>query len=322
MTRPPNIPIALGAGLISAIVFASATTGPTFARMVMLAIVTLPIALSGYSYNAATAFAAAATGTAIIALLTTVGASLAFAATLAFPAVFLVYLALLHRESEPGTTEWYPIGRILVATALIAATVVALGLAVGGSTPEQLHAAVSKAIESMMKSGFGGMPGGGTLSPADLARFTDIMVQLLPGISAAFWMGCTLFCQWLAARVAFASGQMTRPWPDFAAFQLPLGTPLLLAMAVAASLLLEGMPKLMAMGYAGAIYAVYVLLGLAVLHHVSRGASWRGPALAAIYVLLIVFNSGASLLLALLGLADRFVSLRRLVDPQNPNSNS
>jgi hypothetical protein len=322
MTKPPNIPIALGAGLISAIVFASATTGPTFARMLMLAIVTLPIALAGYSYNAATAFLAAAAGTAIIALLTTIGAGLAFAITLAFPAVFLVYLALLHRDTAPDTTQWYPIGRILIATALIAATVVALGFVVAGSTPERLDAAVSAAIQSMMKSSFGGLPAGGALPPADLARLTTVMVQLLPGLSAAFWMACILFCQWAAARVALASGQLTRPWPDLAAFHLPLGTPLLLALAVAASLLLDGMPKLMAMGYAGAIYIVYVLLGLAVLHHALRGVSWRGPALAVIYVLLIVFNSGASLLLAILGLSDSFISLRRTAEPNNPNSNS
>lgn len=322
MTKPPNIPIALGAGLISAIVFASATTGPTFARLVMLAIVTLPIALAGYSYNAATAFLAAAAGTAVIAFLTTVGASVAFATTLALPAAFLVYLALLHRDPEPGSTEWYPIGRILVATSIMAATIVAVGFIVSGSTPDKLNAAVSTAIESMMKSGFGGMPAGSPLSPTDLARFTNMMVQLLPGVSAAFWMACILLCQWAAARVAIASGQLIRPSPDFAALQLPVGTPLLLGLAVAASLFLDGMPKLMAMGYAGALYVVYALLGLAVLHYVTRPYSWRGPALAVIYVLLIVFNSGASLLLAILGLADSFFSLRRPVEPNKPNSNA
>ena len=48
----PNIPIALGAGAITAVVFASATTGSTFVRMLLLAIVTLPIGLAGFSYNA------------------------------------------------------------------------------------------------------------------------------------------------------------------------------------------------------------------------------------------------------------------------------
>ena len=46
------------------------------------------------------------------------------------------------------------------------------------------------------------------------------------------------------------------------------------------------------------------------------------PLLAAVYVVLIVLNSAASLLLALVGLADSFLPLRRLpVDPHSPDSN-
>lgn len=307
----PNIPIALGAGVVATVVFASATTGPTIARMLMLAIVTLPIALAGYSYNAATAFLAAVTGTVLITVLTTFNAGLAFALTLAFPAAIIVYLALLHRENDAGENEWYPIGRIIAATALMSATIVAAGLLIAGTTSDRLRLAVRSSIESMVKTGFSGLPGGGAMSEADLVRATDIMTQILPGASAAFWMFCILGCQWLAARVSLASGQLTRPWPDLAAFSLPAGTPLLLSITIAASLVLDGMPRIIAMGYAGALYAIYVLLGLAIVHYLSRGVSWRGPVLGALYVMLIVFNSGVTLLLALLGLADTFISLRR-----------
>lgn len=307
----PNIPIALGAGVIATVVFASAATGPMLARVVMLAAVTLPIALAGYSYNGATAILAAVTGTLLVALLTTVPAGLAFALTLAFPAALLVYLALLNREDGNGTSEWYPIGRIVLACALMSATIVAAGMLIAGTTSERLRAAVRASIETMLKSGFGGLPGGGGLSEADIVRATDVMTQILPGASAAFWMFCILGCQWLAARVALASGQLSRPWPDLADFKLPLGTPVLLSAAVAASLLLDGMPRIMAMGFAGALYTVYVLLGLAIVHYVSRGVSWRGPVLGTLYIMLLVFNSGASLLLALLGLLDTFLPLRR-----------
>lgn len=322
MLKQSNLPIALGAGLISAVVFASATTGPTLARIMLLAAATLPIALAGFSYNAATAFVAALIATALIAFLTTMAAGLAFAFTLALPAAYLVYLALLHRDVSPGSTQWYPIGRIILAAALMGASVVAVGLTVAGSTPEKLHSAVSTAIEQMVKSGFGGLPGSGTLSPADLERATQMMVGLLPGVSATFWMGCILFCQWAGARVALASGQLIRPWPDLAAFQLPQGTPLLLGLALAASLVLDGMPRLVAMGYGGALYAVFVMLGLAVIHFVTRGVAWRGPALAVTYTVLLIFSSGASLLLALLGLASSFFVLRRPVEPDNSNQNS
>jgi hypothetical protein len=318
----PDLPIALGAGLIAAIVFASATTGPTLARMVLLALVTLPIALAGYAYGARAAFVAAASGIALIALLTTVAAGAAFALTLALPAAFLVYLALLHRDMPDGTVEWYPVGRVVLAAAVLGASVVALGLYMTGDI-DKLRAAIRSAVDAMMKSGFGSMPNGMPLSEADLAKVTDIMLQILPSLSAAFWMGCILFCQWLAARVALMSGQLTRPWPDLAAITFPHGTSLLLAGALAAALLLDGTGRLVAMGYAGAFYAAYVALGLAVLHFNSRGYSWRGGALAVLYAVLLVFNSGASLLIALIGLTDSFVPLRRLPDgPVPPQSSS
>lgn len=320
-----DLPIALGAGLIAAIVFASATTGPTLARMVLLALVTLPIALAGYSYGARAAFLAAGSGTALLALLTTVGAGLAFAATLAFPAAGLVYLALLHRDLPDGTIEWYPVGRLLIAAAALGASVVALGLYMTGDV-DKLRAAIRAAVDAMMKSGFAGMPGGAPLSETDLAKVTDVMLQILPSISAAFWMGCILLCQWVAARVALMSGQLARPWPDLAGFRLPSGTPLLLAVALAGALFLDGTSRLVAMGYAGAFYTVYVLLGLAILHFNCRGYSWRGGALAGLYVVLFVFNSGASLLIALIGLTDSFVALRRLpggpVPPASSSSQS
>lgn len=315
----PNLPIALGAGIISAIVFASATTGPAAMRLALLALTTLPIALAGYAYNARTAILAASVGTLVLGVLTNMTVGAIFAATLAFPAAFLVYLALLHRDNEAGSTQWYPIGRILVATALIAATVVAFGLAASGSDADKLQAMVRASIETMIKAGFTGFPGGGALSEADLSRAADIMLQLLPGVSASFWMSFILLCQWGAARVALASGQLTRPWPDLAAFQVPQGTPALFGLAIACAMFLDGMPQLMALGFAGALYVVYVLLGLAVIHHVTRGASWRGGALAAVYIGLFVLNSGGSLLLALLGLTESLLSLRRL--PNEPNSN-
>ena len=137
-----NIPIALGAGLIATIVFVSASTGPTVARLLMLALVTLPIALAGFSYNAGTAFLAAVIGTILITLLATMAAGLAFALTLAFPAAFLVYLALLHRDGDQGTVDWYPIGRIIVAACLMSATIVSAGLLVAGTTTSSLRAAV------------------------------------------------------------------------------------------------------------------------------------------------------------------------------------
>ena len=132
----PNIPIALGAGAITAVVFASATTGPTVARMLLLAIVTLPVALAGLSYNAATALLAAVVATVIVALIVSPMFGVVFALTTVLPTAGLIYLALLHRaaaapagaDGAPSQTQWYPIGTAVVASALMSGCIVGASL--------------------------------------------------------------------------------------------------------------------------------------------------------------------------------------------------
>jgi hypothetical protein len=312
----PHLLWALGAGLTSAIVFASATTGPLAFRLILWTLVPLPIALAGFAANPRTAVLAASFGTLTLGALATLTAGAFFAVTLAFPAAFLVYLALLHRDQEGAATEWYPVGRIVFASALLGGAFAAAGLMLAGSDIAKLRAYVSASLETMMNSGFAGMPVSSKPDAATLAQFTETVLSLLPGVSAAFWMSCALLCLWIAGRVTLASGQLARPWPDLAAVSLPTGTPLLLGAILAGSFLLDGVARLAAFGFAGAIYAAYVLVGLAVLHFTTRGRSWRGGALAAVYIVLIVMNSGASLILALLGLLDTLYPLRRLPPSQ------
>lgn len=309
----PNLPIALGAGLIAAVVFASATIGPTESRLLLLCVAGLPVALAGFSYNANTAFLAASIATLLVGLIASIPAAVAFGLAIVFPPALLVRLALLNRETAapPGQVEWYPLGRVLLAATVMSGTLVATAFLLATGDTDRLRTAVRAAVDQMVKRGFAGMPGGAPLGEGDLVKLTDMMVMLLPGVSAVMWLAITLVGLWLSARVALASGQLARPWPDLAAFSLPPGTPLLLAAALAGSLLLEALPRLGALAFAGALYALYVLLGLAIIHYNTRGLSWRGPALAALYFLLIVMNSGASLLVALLGLADSFIPMRR-----------
>jgi Predicted membrane protein (DUF2232) len=316
----PQIPIALGAGVISAIVFASATTGEMAVRLVLLALVALPVALAGFAYNARTGLLAASVGTLALGALASMGAGVIFAVAFTLPAAGLIYLTLLNRETAPGQTEWYPVGRVVIAAALIAGTLIAGALLLTGGDMDKLRGAVRKSVDVMIKQGFGGIPGGAPASEADTARLSEIVLQLLPGVSAASWMLMMLACLWLAGRVASTGGQLARPWPDLAAIAYPAGTPILLALALGAGLLLDGVPRLIAFGFAGAIYTAFVLLGLAIIHHNTRGLSWRGPLLAAVYLVLVVVNSGASLLLAMIGLADSFTPLRR--PPAGPPSNA
>ena len=318
----PNIPIALGAGAITAVVFASATTGPTVARMLLLAIVTLPVALAGLSYNAATALLAAVVATVIVALIVSPMFGVVFALTTVLPTAGLIYLALLHRaaaapagaDGAPSQTQWYPIGTAVVASALMSGCIVgaSLHLVAGqGSGLAKLRQAVTEAVKQALKGGFAGLPGQ-TLPDADIAALSDRMLNLMPGLSAATWMGSILLCLWLAGHVALASGQLARPWPHFGTMAYPAGTSLLLAAALAAGMMLDGLPRLIALGFAGALYVAYVLLGLAIIHQLTRRYQWRSPMLSTVYLLLLVLTVPVSFMIALVALVDSIRPLRSL----------
>jgi hypothetical protein len=285
----------------------------------LLAVVVLPITLAGFAYNSKTSILAASVATLAASLIVSFTFGGFFAATSVLPAALLVYMALLHREpavtgaGAPGPTEWFPVGRIVVTTAALGAFIVS-GCLVLATNQEngfaKLRTAVGESVTQALKAGMAGLPGGQSLSEAQLASLTDTMLNLMPGMSATLWMGAMLFCLWFAAHVALASGQLKRPWPDLGAITYPTGTPLFLAATLSAALFTDGVIRLVALAFAGALYAAYVLLGLAIIHTRTRGLSWRNPALTALYVTLAVFVTQVSLCLAVLGLIDSFKPLR------------
>jgi hypothetical protein len=58
-----------------------------------------------------------------------------------------------------------------------------------------------------------------------------------------------------------------------------------------------------------------VLLGLAVVHFMTRGRSWRPFALWGLYASLFIMNTVASLAIALLGLAKAIWPMRKVAPP-------
>ena len=315
----PNIPIAIVCGLAAALALVAAARVPSVGGA-LIPLIALPVALAGFVSNAKTSLAATGVAVLLLGVVTGLAPAAFFALTAGLPAALLVHLALLHREGGPGLTLWYPAGPIIVAAALWAASLMAAALVLSSPNGgiERIETFVRSTLDQMLASGFGGLAGDGPLGDDEKAQLAQSMLELLPGTSAAFWMLSLLACLWLAAHIALATGKLVRPWPDLATFTIPAGTPLLLAVALGASYLLDGLARLIALGYAGALLAGFVLAGLAVIHFNTRGLSWRGPALGALYALIVIANTKAVLVLALLGLLDSFSPLRRSAEPGAP----
>jgi hypothetical protein len=299
--------IALTSGLGAHLVFLGSAYGPAELRLPLMALCAMPLALAGFSFNAATAFIGAVIGAAATLGVSQPASAMIFA-VVAFPTTGLVYLGLLNRQTDDGTAEWYPVGRIVLAAAILAASIMAIGLVVLAGDMAAFTATARKAVDSLVAQGFLGQQ---PLTEPQLVGLTDLVIRLLPVAGATLVLLFLLLSLWLGARVARAAGTLVRPWPDIAAFTFPGGAPVLLVVAMLAAILLDGKAQLVALAFAGAFYVGYVLLGLAVVHYVTRGLSFRTPLLVALYLFLFLVNSGASLVLAIVGLIDSLVTLRR-----------
>ncbi len=312
---PYTLLIALGAGLISATVFASATTGPLLMRMILVVLTPLPLFLAGLGVGPATAALAGIAGTAIVFAAGSSTAAIAFVASQAAPVFVLTYLASLNRPAG-NETEWYPVGSMVIAAALIAGTFAALTLFLLGGDIEALRASLREGLVRFLEAQFEGVPDAPKLDANQIDEITDIGLVALPAIIAMWQMTITLFNFWLGARITLAAGQLRRPWPDLSAMTFPSFTPLLLAVATAAGFM-SGFPGLIAAGFAGPLFLAYVLIGLSIVHYITRGSSWRPFQLFALYASLLLVYPLSPLAIALLGLAEAVWPIRKMAAPRN-----
>ncbi len=300
--------LAVAAGIISAIVFASATTGALLLRFVLFFLTPLPLYLAGLGIGPVAAVIAAVVATIAILLLTSPVAALVFAVSAGLPAALTTRLALLGRDDN-GQMEWYPLGRIIAAAALFGGLFASLTMVLMGGDMDLLAKAMRSIVEAFVKNEMPQVPGSPPLTDAQITEISTRALSFLPWTLAALSLITTLLNLWLAGRITLASGRLTRPWPDLAQFELPAAATVVLVIAIAASFL-GGIPGLVAGGFAGAFTMAFALMGLAVAHVVTRGTPWRNFILSALYAALILYTPAATPLLALAGLAETIFHYR------------
>jgi len=321
---PTLLLIGIGAGLVSALLFASASTGTVLGVLVLFFLSPLPVAIAGLGWGWMAAALAAASGSLLVAVLGTGRATLFYGLALGLPTAAMSYLVLLNRPvpnaagTPGGSLEWYPIGHLLSWAALWAGCLATAGLLATASDVEGLRTALRSNFERFLASG-GAVPGseGGGLDENQLAVFVDLMVATFAGAVATLWMGIATFNLWVAGQVTRISNQLQRPWPDLSSIELPRRLPIVFAVAVAATFLPD-LLGLIASGFASAILFAYMLVGLAIVHQLTRGMASRPLVLAAVYASLLFLSPFSNLLLALAGIAEPFSPLRRQPAPPGP----
>lgn len=315
-----QILLAIAAGLIAAIVFASATTGAMLLRFVLFFLTPLSLYLAGLGIGPAAASIAAIVATLTILLLTNPVAALVFAISAGAPAVISTRLALLGRQHDGGQMEWYPVGRIVATAAVFGGIFAALALLLMGGDTGALSKAMRTLVEAFVKNELPQVPGASPITDAQIDEISARALSLLPWTLAALSMLTTLLNLWLAGRITLASGRLVRPWPDLSAIAMPSGATfaLLIAMALAFA---GGVAGLVAGGFAGAFTMAFALIGLALAHTMTRTSPWRNFILSALYAALLLYTPVIALLLALAGLAETIFHYRATVDDRGPPSN-
>ncbi|MET1046805.1 MAG: DUF2232 domain-containing protein [Hyphomicrobium sp.] len=315
---PTNVFIlALAAGLISAVVFASATTGAFLLRIVLFLLTPLSLYLTGLGLGPIAAAIAAITATTCVLLIANPLAAEVYAVSTALPAVVCTRLALLSRDVD-GERHWYPIGRIIVVAAIFAGIFTMLALMLMGGDIDTLTKLMRTVVESFVKNELSQIPGAPALGPPEIDEITRSTLFSLPWALGLLAMGTIILNLWLAGRITLASGRLQRPWPDLTAFTLPAGATFALLIAIGLSFI-GGLAGLLAAGVAAPLTLAFALVGLALIHSLTRGSQWRTFILTALYIG-VLFLPHIGLLLAIAGLAETVFRYRSAGKPPAASS--
>jgi hypothetical protein len=307
--------IGIGAGAASALLFASIVSGSPISFL-LANFAQLPIMIAAIGWTHFAGLAAVVVAGAGLTIIFGGWIAFAFLISIALPAWWLGYLALLGRPAPTGNAsdiEWYPVGRIVVWTAIGAAVIVIVSMMRHGVDVASMQAGLRRELEHAMRF-LTGAPSDGPLrlpGVKEPERLLDILVMVVPPMKACALAVTSLFNLWLAARVVKISGRLRRPWPAIAQMTFPPFTAALLALAIAATFLAD-LAGLIGTVLSASLLLAYALLGFAVVHSITAGVGGRGFMLSGLYFVVLVFG-WPILIMSALGLIETILALRARV---------
>lgn len=224
------------------------------------------------------------------------------------PVCILVQQALRSRPGDGGTVEWYPPGLLVLWLTLLG--VVWLTMTIGViATESGSLGAQDVMIENLRPLVAQTLP---DVEAEQIDRILTIAIAWAPGFSTVAWMTIMLaFNGVLAEGLLLRFGRALRPAPDIAALRLPTWTVWALGATLLVAFLGSGGLAYIARNLALVLMVPYVFAGLAVVHMLCRRFAAGGVILAFFYAALIVWAAVLPLGLAVLGMIDHWVNLRR-----------
>jgi hypothetical protein len=230
------------------------------------------------------------------------------------PAWWLGYLTLLGRPvATPTATsdglEWYPVGNLVVWTAILGALVVSGIILSMGTEADNFRSQMRSALDRMLNVATRTDPTPGGIEARKM--LLDTLVFALPLFAGLLTTMVNAINLYLAVRVANVSGRLKRSMPELATMRFPSYAPILTGLAFL-GVLLPGMFGIVSGVFAAAMMMAYAILGFAVMHVITQGMSARPFIIGVIYAAVIMFF-WPLLITSLLGLADSAFDFRARV---------
>lgn len=305
-----GILIALAAGLASALMFASIVSGAIIS-LVLFYLAPLPLMVAALGWGSATALIGGIVAALGLGAIFGIPYMAAFALTVALPAWWLGYLAMLARpvSEDPQLAglapalDWYPTGRILMWTVGFASLTTISALLTLGSDADAINAALRRGLLRIMGAR------DATTTSGETARVVDALVALAPGAATLIAMATLTFNLWLAAKITTTSQRLRRPWPDLRMTTLPATAIAALAISLALCFV-GGLIAMMAQIISSALLMAYAITGFAVLHTITQAYSGRAFILGAAYAATL-FIGWPLIGMVSLGLADAVFKIRQ-----------
>jgi hypothetical protein len=300
-----TISIALAAGLASALMFASITSGAAIS-LLLINLAPLPLMVVGLVWGPLSAAVGGIAATVVIGSLFGLPHCIAFALVNVLPAWWLAHLVLLARQRGGGAAagpneelEWYPVGRILIWILVFATVITVATLLMMGTDAVAIQSTIRKGWAELLETT------GLALNDSTL----DSLVVIAPmGAEMAAVVMLTLNL-WLAAKIAATSGRLHRPWPDLKSIALPTVTIAALLAAIACCFS-GGLLAILAQVLTAGLSIAYAMTGFAVLHTLTLAMKSRALWLGCVYAVVAGF-AWALFAVALLGVADAVFGLRQ-----------
>lgn len=224
------------------------------------------------------------------------------------PVCILVQQALRSRPGDGGTVEWYPSGLLVVWLTILGVVWLTMTLGIiatesgGLGTPDVMIESLRPLVAPMLPE----------VEAEQLDHILEIAVAWAPGFSTVAWMTIMLaFNGVLAEGLLLRFGRALRPAPDIAALRLPTWTVWALGVTLLVAFLGSGGPAYIARNAALVLMVPFFFAGLAVVHAFCRRFAAGGLILAVFYAALIFWAAVLPLGLAVLGMIDHWVNLRR-----------